>query len=107
MEQSRRRAGTKKNKNKEFNQLYCLLQKRFFLMLSAPVNITPTTSSKTTPSKTPATLSKDKVNNELPDFDEESTKLLQEMRSNVNEERLLRIKNLDLKKRESSSKRFH
>ena len=77
------------------------------MVLSAPVNITPTTSSKTTPFKTAAALSKDKVNNELPDFDEESTKLLQEMRSNVNEERLLRIKNLDLKKTESPSKRFH
>ena len=33
----------------------------------------------------------------LPDFEAESAKLIQEMRSNEKEDRLLRIKNLDLK----------
>ena len=39
----------------------------------------------------------DKVNPDLPDFDAESVKLIQEMKSIEKEDRLLRIKNQDLK----------
>ncbi len=37
------------------------------------------------------------ITSDLPDFEAESAKLIQEMRSNEKEDRLLRIKNLDLK----------
>ena len=41
--------------------------------------------------------SKSDSKSDLPDFEEESFKLIQEMRSNQKEERLIKIKSLDLK----------
>jgi hypothetical protein len=52
--------------------------------------------------------SKSDSNPDLPDFEEESFKLIQEMRSNQKEERLIKIKSLDLKPAsgDQASKRY-
>lgn len=67
--------------------------KKLQLKLSSfsPIAVTKPAVSNTIKKKTTNSSS------DLPDFEAESAKLIQEMRSNEKEDRLLRIKNLDLK----------